>query len=142
MESDLINQIVLTVVGALMTIITATIVPAIKALILKKIEEADAKLVLAEQESGIQIRWAIKTVMRDAVRIAKQASVNGVIKQIGEAKKAYAIDWAKQELEEAGLGYLNVDQIADMIEAAYREVFHELSLTVFPEDGGDYLPES
>lgn len=142
MESELVNQIVLTVVGALMTIITATIVPAIKALILKKIEEADAKLELAEQESGIQIRWAIKTILRDAVRIAKQAGVNGVIKDIGEEKKAYAIDWAKQELEEAGLGYLNVDQIADMIEAAYREVFHELSLTVFPEDGGDYLPES
>lgn len=139
MSEELVSQIVLSLVGALLTIITATIVPALNKLIAAKVAEASARLELAEGESGIQIRWAIKSILRDAVRIAEQAGVNGVIQAVGAQKKAYAIKWAKDQLEQAGLGYLPVNEIAEMMEAAYREVFHELTLTMTGDS--DYLPE-
>lgn len=123
--SQMLAQAAVIMTGAALTIATGVLVPVIKAWILKKIRESDAGLAVKEQESGIQIRWAIKELMKDAVRIARQAGFNRWIADIGAEKKKFAVAWAKEQLAKNNLPALPVEEIADMIEAAYFEIFKE-----------------
>lgn len=123
----MLGEVAVILVGAMLTIVAGVITPVLKTWLERQVLAADATLAVKEQESGIQLRWMIKELMRDAVRIAEQAGVNKWIADIGREKKKYAVEWTKAQMAKQGLPNLPVEEISDMIEAAYHEIFKEIT---------------
>jgi len=73
-----------------------------------------------------------------AVQAAEQAGLIGLISNIGQEKKRYAIDYIEGQLKAIGLN-IDVDVIATAIEGAIANKWHELLMmpdgTINPREG-------
>ena len=110
------GQLIQVVLQAVLAIVLPVVVKFIVDWLRKRLE--DMELQLGER------RWSLlKEAVEIAVRAAQQSGLAGHIGNIGEEKKRWAIDAAERFLAQNGLGGLDLDMLADMIESEVGRQF-------------------
>lgn len=107
-----VQQILELVLKALLPVVVGMVAVWVKALrdeALGKLKEKD--------------RWMVEEAVRVAVTAAEQSGLAGHIRNEANAKKKYALGVAEAYLGRFGLGSVDLDVLADMIESEVWEQF-------------------
>jgi hypothetical protein len=110
------GQLIQVVLQAVLAVALPVVVKFIVDWLRKRLEEM-------EQSLGERRWYMIQEAVRIAVSAAEQSGLAGLIEDIGEEKKRWAIDAAERFLAQNGLGGLDLDVLADMIESEVRKQF-------------------
>jgi hypothetical protein len=138
MQDPTLNQMFISVIGAVLTVIVGVVGAAAKAYLVEKVTEVKTSKAQKQYEMG-------RNIMSDLVKSAKARGLNGELANVGKVLRAYVITRAQAEFDEHGLPF-NAKQLDDLLEAAYIDTiwptlqFAESELSQAPALPGPVAP--
>lgn len=117
MDSEFLSQLVLLILGSVLTIVTPIISAYLLMLIKRSISQAETSL-------GREHYEIARDILYDLVRSAEARGISGEIDSAGLRLKEYVMQRAQTELEKRGIK-VDVVAIEDLLESAYLDMTRE-----------------
>ena len=117
MDADFVSQVILMVLGSLLTIAT----PIVSVFLVQWMRKGIAK---SEAALGAEHYEMARGILYDLVRSAKARGLNGEIDAAGDALRKYVMEKAQTVLDEKGIKF-DLSQIEDLLESAYIDMTNE-----------------
>lgn len=118
------GQLIQVILEAMLALVLPVVVKLGFDWLRKRVEEIEVGL-------GERRWWMVKEAVAIAVRAAEQSGLATELINTGAEKKRYAIDFCERYLTEMGLGGLDLDILADLIESEVWKQFNDKPVGIF-----------
>lgn len=133
-----LQQFINIVLASVVPVVAAAVGTALAVLLTKLVNLASAYWQILQDKkiaeklglSEANLRFARGAIVM-LVQAAEQSGIKADIERTGAEKKAWVIDRAKVFLDQQGITGIDVDTLADLVEASLLQGFHKANPPIF-----------